>query len=106
MNFIGDYFALGLVTILCMFFFDSRISVRHMPKASKLFVACLLTTALTAFTDLITGQMLAMERVPLWQNMTLAVLLMALGNMCIGFADDMTKIRGGKNAEPLHRVQF
>ena len=35
---------------------------------------------------------------PLWQNMTLAVLLMALGNMCIGFADDMTKIRGGKNA--------
>lgn len=69
MNFIGDYFALGLVTILCMFFFDSRISVRHMPKASKLFVACLLTTALTAFTDLITGQMLAMERVPLWQNM-------------------------------------
>ena len=36
--------------------------------------------------------------VPLWQNMTLAVLLMALGNMCIGFADDMTKIRGGKNA--------
>jgi len=36
--------------------------------------------------------------VPLWQNMTLAVLLMALGNMCIGFADDMTKICGGKNA--------
>ena len=36
--------------------------------------------------------------VPLTQNMTLAVILMALGNMCIGFADDMTKIRGGKNA--------
>ena len=36
--------------------------------------------------------------VPLTQNMTLAALLMALGNMCIGFADDMTKIRGGKNA--------
>ena len=36
--------------------------------------------------------------VPLSQNMTLAVILMALGNMCIGFADDMTKIRGGKNA--------
>ena len=35
--------------------------------------------------------------VPLTQNMTLAVVLMALGNMCIGFADDMTKIRSGKN---------
>ena len=36
--------------------------------------------------------------VPLTQNMALAMILMALGNMCIGFADDMTKIRGGKNA--------
>ena len=35
--------------------------------------------------------------VPLSQNMLLAVLLMALGNLCIGFADDMTKIRRGKN---------
>ena len=35
---------------------------------------------------------------PLTQNMALAMLLMALGNLCIGFADDMTKIRGGKNA--------
>ena len=37
-------------------------------------------------------------RQPLAQNMALAMVLMALGNMCIGFADDMTKIRGGKNA--------
>lgn len=69
MNFIGDYFALGLVTILCIFFFDSKISIRYMPKASKLFIACLVTTAMTALTDLITGQLLAMENVPLWQNM-------------------------------------
>ena len=34
---------------------------------------------------------------PLRQNMLLAMLLMALGNLCIGFADDMTKIRRGKN---------
>lgn len=34
---------------------------------------------------------------PLTQNMLLAMVLMALGNMCIGFADDMTKIRRGKN---------
>ena len=32
---------------------------------------------------------------PLGQNMLLAMLLMALGNLCIGFADDMTKIRRG-----------
>ena len=36
--------------------------------------------------------------VPLTQNMTFAMILMALGNMGIGLADDMTKIRGGKNA--------
>lgn len=36
--------------------------------------------------------------VPLRENMALAMLLMAAGNMLIGFADDMTKIRGGKNA--------
>ena len=35
---------------------------------------------------------------PIAQNMALAMIVMALGNMCIGFADDMTKIRGGKNA--------
>ena len=35
--------------------------------------------------------------VPFTQNMPIAVLLMALGNMCIGFADDMTKIKSGKN---------
>ena len=35
--------------------------------------------------------------VPLMQNMALAMILMALGNMGIGFADDMTKIRGGRN---------
>ena len=34
---------------------------------------------------------------PLTQNMLLAMVLMALGNLCIGFADDMTKHRRGKN---------
>ena len=68
MNFLGDYFALGLVTILCIFFFDSKISIRHMPKTSKLFICCLVTTALTAVTDLITGQLQTLNYVPLWQN--------------------------------------
>lgn len=34
---------------------------------------------------------------PITQNMALAALLMALGNLLIGFADDLTKIRRGKN---------
>ena len=69
MVFIGDYFALGLVIVLCMFFFDSKVSLRYMPKASKLYIACLFSTALTAVVDLITGQMLAMKGVLLWQIM-------------------------------------
>ena len=68
MIFLGDYFALGLVTILCIFFFDSKISIRHMPKSSMLFVSALITTALTALTDLITGQLQTLPDVPLWQN--------------------------------------
>ena len=68
MIFIGDYFALGLVLILCVFFFDNKISIRHMPKSSMLFVLCLITTALTAVTDLITGQLQVLTNVPLWQN--------------------------------------
>ena len=69
MNFIGDYFALGLIIILCIFFFDSKTSFRFMSAASKLFICCLITTALTAVTDLITGQLQEMEQVPLWKNM-------------------------------------
>ena len=56
MNFIGDYFALGLVLVLCIFFFDSKTSIRYMSVSSKLFICCLLTTALTAVSDLVTGQ--------------------------------------------------
>ena len=68
MVFIGDYFALGLVIILCIFFFDSKTSVRYMSAASKLFICCLVSTALTAITDLMTGQLLVLGDVPLWQN--------------------------------------
>ena len=69
MNFIGDYFALGLITILFVFFFDSKTSFRFMSAASKLFICCLITTALTAVTDLITVQLQELEQVPLWKNM-------------------------------------
>ena len=69
MNFIGDYFALAMITVLCVFFFDSKTSVRFMPVSSILFVCCLVFTALTAFTDLITGQLLEIGDVLLWQNL-------------------------------------
>lgn len=71
MNFIGDYFALGLIIILCVFFFDNKTNLRYMTRAGKLFILCLLTTALTAFTDLLTGHMQAQSYVPLWQAMAL-----------------------------------
>ena len=69
MIFIGDYFALGLVIVLCMFFFDSKISLQYIPKTSKLYIACLFSTALTSVVDLITGQLMVMDGIPLWQNM-------------------------------------
>ncbi len=45
---------------------------------------------------------------PLSQNMMLAVLLMALGNLCIGLSDDLTKIRRGKNGglSPKQKLFF
>lgn len=69
MIYIGDYFAISLVIILCMFFFDSKTGLRRMSAASKLFVCCLVSTAITAATDIITVHMLQLENVPLWQNM-------------------------------------
>ena len=69
MNFIGDYFALGLVIVLFLFFFDSKISVRYMSVSSKLFIAALVMTAVTAITDLLTGYLLQKQDVPLWENL-------------------------------------
>ena len=74
MIFVGDYFALGLVIILCVFFFDSKISIRHMTAASKLFICCLVLTAATAVTDLLTGQLQQMEQAPLWQSVVVNTL--------------------------------
>ena len=69
MIYLGDYFALGLVIILCIFFFDSKTGLRFMPASSKLFVGCLITTALTAATDLYCAVLLESTEALLWQNM-------------------------------------
>ena len=78
MNFIGDYFALGLVIILCVFFFDSKTSVRYMSAASKRFICCLITTALTAVLDLATGQLMGVEQIPIWENLLINTLYFAV----------------------------
>lgn len=74
MIFVGDYFAIGLVIVLCMFYFDGKTSVRYMSAASKCYVACLGLTALTAVNDLISGQLMELEAVPLWVNMSVNTL--------------------------------
>lgn len=67
MNFIGDYFALGLVIVLCMFYFDKK---HALSRASRYFVACLVFTALTSVTDLLTGYLLMMPEAPLWLHIS------------------------------------
>ena len=69
MIFIGDFFALALVIILFVFFFDSKTNIRYMTASSKLFIGCLVTTAITAMTDVLTGELMMMQNVPLWKNM-------------------------------------
>ena len=66
MNYIGDYFAIGLVIVLCMFYFDKTY---FLTTSSKYFIAALVLTAATAFTDIITGIFLAQSGIPLWLNM-------------------------------------
>ena len=71
MVFLGDYFALGLVIVLCLFYFDGRS--RYLSAASKCFMACLVLTAVSAVTDLLTGQFLNIH-VPLWANVAINTL--------------------------------
>lgn len=66
MNFIGDYFALGLVAVLGMFFFDAR---QKLTGTSRYYLMFLGFTALNAIVDLATGQLMDMSGVPLWANM-------------------------------------
>lgn len=66
MNFIGDYFAIGIIIVLALFFYDRRL---HLTKASQYYVTALILTALTALTDLMTGHLLTVDGVPLWINL-------------------------------------
>lgn len=65
MNYIGDFFAIGLIIILVMFYFDRK----HMwTTSSKYFVAALAFTAINAVTDILTNMMLETSNDPLWLN--------------------------------------
>jgi EAL domain-containing protein (putative c-di-GMP-specific phosphodiesterase class I)/GGDEF domain-containing protein len=68
MIYIADYFALGLVVILFMFFFDSKTTLNRMPTANKVFAAALGMAALNAIMDLVAGAMLSENGIPLALN--------------------------------------
>lgn len=71
MIFLGDYIAIGLVIVMSMFYFDSKKGWRYLPTASKYYVGCLMLTALTAATDIITGHLMWIPGVPLWIHVTM-----------------------------------
>lgn len=69
MIFVGDYFALGFVIMLLLFFMDGKSGFRYMSSAAKLFVSCLVSTGISAVLDLLTVYLLSVENVPLWLHM-------------------------------------
>ncbi len=66
MIFIGDYFALGLVVILSLFFFDSKASLRYMSIHSKLFISALLMIVGSTLVNLYCGYLLRHPEMPTW----------------------------------------
>ena len=70
MNFIGDFFALGLIAVLLMFYLDGKVVNRYLPTTSKYFIACLILTGATAAIDLLTGYLQYIHTAPLWLGIT------------------------------------
>jgi EAL domain-containing protein (putative c-di-GMP-specific phosphodiesterase class I)/GGDEF domain-containing protein len=66
MIFVADYLALGLVITLSMFFFDSKTDLRYMSSSGRIYLGCLITTALTAIIDMASVVMHDMTHLPLW----------------------------------------
>ena len=55
MIYIADYFAIGLVIIMFIFFWDTKTKFRNMPVSGKVFGLILTLTALNALIDLLCG---------------------------------------------------
>lgn len=70
MIYIADYFAIGLVIIMFIFFWDTKTKFRNMPVSGKVFGLILTLTALNALIDLLCGLLLTVEGVPEWINIT------------------------------------
>ena len=70
MIFVADYLALGLVITLSMFFFDSKTDLRYMSSSGRIYLSCLVATALTAAIDMASVVMHDMPHLPLWLQMT------------------------------------
>jgi len=69
MNYVGDFFALGLVIILLMFYADGRDRPRYMPADGRIFRRALFFTAATAALDIMAGFLMENPAVPMWVNM-------------------------------------
>ena len=69
MIFLGDFFAIGLVIILSMFYLDRKANVHYRTTAGTLYFTSLILTASTALVDIFTGQLLLMQDIPNWINM-------------------------------------
>ena len=75
MNLIGDFFALGLVAILSLFFFSNG----YFPtKASRFFAFSLVLTALSGVLDIVAVYLFGNPGVPLWLNMAINSLFFAV----------------------------
>lgn len=68
MVFIGDYFAIALVLILCLFYFDGIRSKYFITQSSKYFIFGLAFTLLTATLDILSVVLVDLPGVPLWLN--------------------------------------
>ncbi|MBO7761800.1 MAG: GGDEF domain-containing protein [Clostridia bacterium] len=75
MNLLGDFVALGLILILCIFYFESKC---FLSPSGKYFVLCLPLTAVTALVDIASVILLGTPGVPVWLNFTANTLFFLL----------------------------
>ena len=67
---VGDFFALGLIGILCLFYFRNRY---YPSAAARCYAHCLVFAATNATLDIITAYLIVYKIGPLWLNMTLNI---------------------------------
>lgn len=63
MVFIGDFFAIGLIIVLCMFYFERK---HFLSFNSRIFAACLILIGLTAGTNIFCYAIMKDPTAPLW----------------------------------------